>query len=151
VIISVLYLLVRRLLSCLTVLARHSGAGGPPTTTRYRRERILGSDHPATLTARNNLASAYQAAGQIAEAIPLYEQALTDCDRVWGDTYLGTMAGRTNLASAYVSAGRTPEATRLYERVLADSTRALGADHPITKGVRESLAALVRTNSPADG
>ena len=37
--------------------------------------RLLGADHPRTLTWRNNLASAYQAAGDPERAIPLFEQA----------------------------------------------------------------------------
>jgi hypothetical protein len=32
--------------------------------------RVLGEDHPKTLTARNNLAVAYQSAGRPGEAIP---------------------------------------------------------------------------------
>jgi hypothetical protein len=35
------------------------------------RERILGPDHPHTLHSRNNLATAYQAAGRTAEAAAL--------------------------------------------------------------------------------
>ncbi len=35
------------------------------------RERLLGPDHPGTLTARNNLALAYRGAGRTAEAITL--------------------------------------------------------------------------------
>jgi hypothetical protein len=34
--------------------------------TLAARERVLGPDHPHTLTSRNNLASAYQAAGRAA-------------------------------------------------------------------------------------
>ena len=41
-------------------------------------ERLLGPDHPDTLTSRTNLANAYQAAGRAAEAIPLHEQTLAD-------------------------------------------------------------------------
>ncbi|WP_181725773.1 tetratricopeptide repeat protein, partial [Nocardia gipuzkoensis] len=37
--------------------------------TLIDRERILGAEHPDTLTSRNNLASTYQAAGRTAEAI----------------------------------------------------------------------------------
>ena len=35
------------------------------------RERVLGADHPDTLTTRNNLAAAYQAAGRTAEEITI--------------------------------------------------------------------------------
>ncbi|WP_255348203.1 tetratricopeptide repeat protein [Parafrankia sp. EUN1f] len=38
----------------------------------------MGPDHPNTLTSRNNLASAYQAAGRVREAIDLFQQVLTD-------------------------------------------------------------------------
>ena len=33
--------------------------------------RVLGADHPDTLTSRNNLAHAYQSAGDLGRAIPL--------------------------------------------------------------------------------
>ncbi|HZK05730.1 MAG TPA: tetratricopeptide repeat protein, partial [Actinomycetaceae bacterium] len=34
--------------------------------------RVLGPDHPNTLASRNNLASAYRAAGDLGRAIPLH-------------------------------------------------------------------------------
>ena len=43
-------------------------------------QRILGPEHPDTLTSRGNLASAYRAAGRLAESLPLYERALADAD-----------------------------------------------------------------------
>jgi len=46
--------------------------------------RVLGTDHPGSLTARTNLAYAYRAAGRTAEATVLYEQALADSERVLG-------------------------------------------------------------------
>ena len=42
------------------------------------RLRVLGADHPDTLGSRNNLAYAWQAAGDLGRAIPLYEQTLAD-------------------------------------------------------------------------
>ncbi len=48
------------------------------------RERMLGPDHPDTLTSRGDLAVAYQDAGRAAEAIPLHEQTLAACERVLG-------------------------------------------------------------------
>ena len=42
--------------------------------TLAARERVLGPDHPDTLSSRNNLAGAYQSAGDLATAIPLYHR-----------------------------------------------------------------------------
>ena len=63
------------------------------------RERVLGDTHPDTLASRNNLASAYQDAGRLDEAIPLFERTLADSERVLGDTHPDTLASRNNLAS----------------------------------------------------
>ena len=66
---------------------------------------MLGPDHPDTLTSRNNLASAYQDAGDLARAIPLFEQTLTDRERVLGPDHPDTLTSRNNLEAARRSAG----------------------------------------------
>ena len=66
---------------------------------------MLGPDHPDTLTSRNNLAAAYQAAGRAAEAIPLYEQTLADRERVLGPDHPDTLTSRNNLAAARAALG----------------------------------------------
>jgi serine/threonine protein kinase len=43
---------------------------------RDTRQAKLGADHPDTLTSMNNLALGYRAAGQLAKALPLYEETL---------------------------------------------------------------------------
>jgi tetratricopeptide (TPR) repeat protein len=121
------------------------------------RERLLGTDHPDTLRARNNLAAAYRVtgipggqgaqvgghSGQVtAEAIALLERALADCERLLGDSHPNTLASRNNLAAAYREAGRTAEAITLLERALADCERLLGTEHPTTNIMRGNLAAL---------
>ena len=105
------------------------------------RERVLGPDHPATLGSRNNLATAYVAAGRAAEAIGLHERTLADRERVLGPDHPDTLGSRNNLAYAYWAAGRAAEAIGLYERTLADLERVLGPDHPSTVTVRDNLAA----------
>ena len=104
------------------------------------RQRVLGDDHPDTLTSRNNLAYTYESAGRLDEAIDLYEQILTDRRRVLGDDHPDTLASRNNLAGAYESAGRLDEAIDLYEQTLTDCERVLGDDHPDTLTSRNNLA-----------
>jgi hypothetical protein len=71
------------------------------------RERVLGATHPDTLTSRSNLAYAYQDAGRLGEAIPLYKTTLTDRERILGGTHPDTLMSRDNLAAAYRAAGRS--------------------------------------------
>ena len=104
------------------------------------RQRILGEDHPSTLTSRNNLAGAYRAAGELGRAIPLYEQTLTDRQRVLGQDHPDTLTSRNNLAGAYQSAGDLGRAIPLYEQTLTDYVRVLGQDHPSTLTSRNNLA-----------
>jgi tetratricopeptide (TPR) repeat protein len=108
------------------------------------RERVLGADHPDTLTSRNNLAYAYQSAGRLGEAVPLYERTLADYERVLGADHPHTLTSRNNLAYAYRAAGRLGEAVPLFERALADRERVLGGDHPDTLNSRNNLAYAYR-------
>ncbi|WP_156095047.1 tetratricopeptide repeat protein, partial [Nocardia lijiangensis] len=78
-------------------------------------ERILGPDHPDTLTSRHYLALAYGSAGRVREEISLYERTLADSERILGPDHPDTRATRNNLVRAYESAGRVWEAIPLYE------------------------------------
>ncbi|MEU4443473.1 tetratricopeptide repeat protein [Actinosynnema sp. NPDC050801] len=59
--------------------------------------RLHGRDHLYTLTARNNLAYAYTAAGDLERAIRLYQATLADAERVLGPDHPKTVMIRTNL------------------------------------------------------
>src|SRR4051812_45483040 len=72
-------------------LAHYDFEAGRPTAAadQYERtleafERILGPDHPSTLSSRNNLAAAYSDAGRLTEAVALYEQRVADTERLRG-------------------------------------------------------------------
>jgi tetratricopeptide (TPR) repeat protein len=108
--------------------------------TLAESERVLGPDHPDTLTSRNNLAAAYESAGRLDEAIALLERTLAESERVLGPDHPNTLSSRNNLASAYASAGRLNEAITLHERTLTESERVLGPDHPNTLTYRNNLA-----------
>ena len=103
-------------------------------------ERVLGETHPHTLNCCNTLALAYQDAGRLDEAIPLFERTLADSERVLGETHPSTLASRNNLAFAYRDADRVDEAIPLFERTLADHERVLGETHPSTLASCNNLA-----------
>jgi len=108
--------------------------------TAKHAERILGDEHPSTLTARSNLAGSYWSAGRTADAIELQERVLADRVRILGDEHPDTLTARANLAGSYGSAGRIADAIGLQEQVLADSLRILGDEHPDTLTARANLA-----------
>ena len=94
-----------------------------------------------TLNSKNNLAYAYQSAGRLGDAIPLYEETLADRLRVLGPNHPATFGSKNNLAVAYWEAGRPQDAISLLEATYADRLRILGPDHPDTLVSEEILAA----------
>ncbi|MEU4102224.1 FxSxx-COOH system tetratricopeptide repeat protein [Streptomyces tanashiensis] len=104
------------------------------------RVRLLGTDHPDTLTARGNLGMAYESTGDTERAVPLYQQVCEDRARVLGAEHEDTLTARNNLAGGYESAGDLDKAVQLYEQTLSDMTRVLGADHPETLTLSDNLA-----------
>ncbi|BEL05659.1 FxSxx-COOH system tetratricopeptide repeat protein [Actinoplanes sichuanensis] len=116
-----------------------------PAATGFERaltdqRRVLGDDHPDTLTTRHNLALAHKEAGRLDEAISQYEQVLADRRRVLGEDDSGTLTTWHNLAYTYRAAGRLDEAISTYEHVLAGHRRVLGDDHPGTLTTQRNLA-----------
>jgi tetratricopeptide (TPR) repeat protein len=140
---------IARLLNQTGLFLDDQGHLGRATTYHQRAlaayRRVLGADHPFTLTSRNNLAGAYGTAGDLGRAIPLYEQTLADRTRVLGADHPETLDSRNNLACAYETAGDLGRAMPLYEQTLADCVRVLGADHPDTLGSRNNLACAYQT------
>ncbi|HEU5159166.1 MAG TPA: tetratricopeptide repeat protein [Streptosporangiaceae bacterium] len=102
-------------------------------------ERILGPDHPQTLTTRNNLANAYQDAGRLDDAITLHQRTLTDRERTLGPDHPHTLNTRNNLAGAYQDAGRLDDAIALFEQALATCERVLSSGHPWIGIIRGNL------------
>ena len=82
-----------------------------------KRRRILGDDHPDTLTAMGNLASTYWQQGRTGEAAALGEEVLQKRRRILGDDHPHTLTSMNNLASTYRRQGRTGEAAALGEEV----------------------------------
>ena len=67
------------------------------------RRRLLGAEHPDTLTAMNNLATTFEAQGDLAGARQLEETVLEARRRVLGAEHPDTLASMSNLASTLQS------------------------------------------------
>ena len=76
-------------------------------------KRVLGDDHPSTLSCMNNLALLYRNQGRYAEAEPLYLATLETRKRVLGDEHPDTLTSMSNLAILYAVQGRYAEAEPL--------------------------------------
>jgi tetratricopeptide (TPR) repeat protein len=114
------------------------------TTVHADCQRLLGEEHPDTLTSANNLAEAYQAAERLNQAIPLFKQTLANRRRVLGADHPDTLSSANNLAEAYQAAGRLDKAIPLFKQTLANRRRVLGADHADTLGSANNLANAYR-------
>jgi tetratricopeptide (TPR) repeat protein len=115
------------------------------------RRRVLGDEHPDTLTAMNNLAATRRALGDLDGARELYEQALAGCRRVLGDEHPDTLTATNNLAAARGGLGDLDGARKLHEQALAGRRRILGDDHPATLGSMHNLAAIRHHLGDLDG
>jgi tetratricopeptide (TPR) repeat protein len=112
----------------------------------------LGPEHPYTLTSMNDLATAYQNAGKLDLALPLFEKTLKLEKakspilsnwlpyltpswlpfRLPFPTDHASAATRGNLAGAYLTAGKLDLAISLFEETLQDCKAKLGPEHPQT-------------------
>src|ERR1035441_8564038 len=106
------------------------------------RERVLGGEHPDTLTSVNNLAYLHASQGRYGDAEPLCQRALAARERVLGREHPDTLNSVNNLAGLYARQGRYGEAEPLYQRALAGRERVLGGEHPSTLNSVNNLAGL---------
>ncbi|MEV8346038.1 tetratricopeptide repeat protein [Streptomyces niveus] len=99
---------------------------------------------------RNNLATAYEAAGDLERALPLYERTVADRERQLGGAHPDTLTSRNNLAGALQETGASglERAVGLYERTLAESELVLGPEHPRTLLVRSRAGSANGSSRP---
>jgi hypothetical protein len=97
------------------------------TLAKYKAQ--LGPDHPHTLTSMNNLASAYQAAGQSDRALPLLEAAARGIEkrRFQHEYARGILA---NTIRAYEQAKQFAKAQKWRQKWLAHVKAAAGPESP---------------------
>ncbi|KAF1976246.1 hypothetical protein BU23DRAFT_597114 [Bimuria novae-zelandiae CBS 107.79] len=103
------------------------------------RKRVLGDEHPSTLTSMASLASTYRNQGRWKEA-ELEVQMMETRKRALGDEHPSMLTSMANLASTYRNQGRWKEAEQLEVQVMETSSRVLGDEHPDTLTSMANLA-----------
>ncbi|KAH7128792.1 kinesin light chain 3 [Dendryphion nanum] len=106
--------------------------------------RVLGDEHPNTLTSIANLASTYRNQGRWTEAEKLEVQVMETSLRVLGDEHPNTLTSIANLASTYRYQGWWTEAEKLEVQVMETRKRVLRDEHPDTLNSIANLASTYR-------
>jgi tetratricopeptide (TPR) repeat protein len=107
------------------------------------RERILGPEHPDTLTSVNNLALLLYVKGDHAGAEPLNRRAHVARTRTLGPEHPDTLTSLSSMASLLSAIGDVAGAEPLYRRVLEVRERTLGPEHPDTLTSVNNMAFLL--------
>jgi non-specific serine/threonine protein kinase/serine/threonine-protein kinase len=124
---------------------------GEPALALRQHERVLelcrqflGSDHPYTINAINDLAIAYAKADRLEDALVLQEEELARSRKALGPDNPGLLPSMNNLAWVYRELGRIDDALQVYERVLTQCRSTLGDDHLDTLTYMNNLAVTYR-------
>lgn len=106
--------------------------------------RLLGPNHPSTLTSMSNLADILLAQGEWAGAKDLHEQCLIVRGRLLGADHPDTLASINNLALVLQAQGDLVEAKGLLEQCLRAQRQNLGSDHPSALKIMNNLAGVLQ-------
>jgi tetratricopeptide (TPR) repeat protein len=106
------------------------------------KRRVLGQEHPETLSTINNLAGLYRDQGKYVLAEPLLTNLLEVRRRVLGPEHPDTLISMNNLGLLYVYESRYAEAEPLLTQTLELRQRVLGGEHADTLVSMNNLAQL---------
>jgi tetratricopeptide (TPR) repeat protein len=124
----------------LTSDGRYEEAGKLQVQVMQTRRRVLGNQHPSTLSIMNNLALTYTYQGRWKEAEQLQAQVVQTMKMVLGNEQPYTLAAILNLSMIYSNQGRWKLAKRLQVQVMQTRKRVLGNQHPDTLTSMNDLA-----------
>ncbi len=108
------------------------------------RARLLGEEHPLTLTVKNNLATVLADLGRWSEAEKHLFSAADAYRRIRGDEHPDRLRVLNNLSIVLRENRRIPEAEAIHREVLAIQRRVLGEGHKSTLKSMNNLAVLLR-------
>jgi len=104
------------------------------------REKVLGKEHPHTLTSMSNVAQALSRQGKYAEAEKMHRETMTLREKVLRKEHPHTLTSMANLVSTYWNQERWKEVGQLELQVAETRKKELGERHPDTLASMENLA-----------
>jgi tetratricopeptide (TPR) repeat protein len=96
------------------------------------REKVLGREHPDTLTSVSQLGTVLERQGKYKEAEAMHQRALEGREKVLGREHPDTLTSVSNLGLVLSSQGKYKEAEAMHRRDLKGSEKVLGREHPDT-------------------
>ena len=114
------------------MLFRSQAARELEEDTLARRRRVLGEDHPDTLTSADNLVMILGRVGEEQAARELAEDTLARRRRVLGEDHPDTLWSAFSLVGALMTLREYHAARELNDDIIARRRRILGDDHPET-------------------
>jgi hypothetical protein len=107
------------------------------------QKRVLGAEHPNTLTSAANLAASLSGQGKYkyTDAERMLREVHEVVKRVHGAEHPRTLMSANNLAESLAKQGKYADAERIQREVHGVQKRVLGAEHPDTLATANNLAA----------
>jgi len=105
--------------------------------------RVLGSEHPDTLTIMSNLAATLSDQGDLEGAREMEEEVLEIKRQILGSEHPDTLTIMSNLAVTLHGQGDLAGARKIMEEVLEITRQILGSEHPDTLASMSNLAATL--------
>lgn len=121
-------------------LGRWEEAGEAHRALAAARERLLGADHPDTLTSRLEAGHALGRLGRHFEAHQIYAEVLAGRERALGPDHPDALSCRHHVARNLGRLGRLEDCRAMAQEVAAARARVLGAQHPDTLATYAELA-----------
>ncbi|KAF8536533.1 hypothetical protein BDD12DRAFT_781369 [Trichophaea hybrida] len=109
------------------------------------REKVLGPDHPDTMTSVNNLAQVLQSQGKCEQAEQMNRRVLEGREKVLEPDHPDTLTSVNNLALVLQSQGKYEQAEQINRRALEGREKVLGPDHPDTLTSVNNLALVLQS------
>ena len=108
------------------------------------RERLLGAEHPDTLSSLTSIGRLLDWQGKYEKAEATHKRVLEIKRRVLGKEHPSTLNSMFGVASAYRNQGRWKEAEELFLQTIEMRKKVLGEEHPDTFASISSLALTYR-------
>ncbi|KAE8380327.1 hypothetical protein BDV26DRAFT_257809 [Aspergillus bertholletiae] len=110
-----------------------------------QQTKVLGAEHPDTLTTRSSRAYAYWNQGRFQDAESLQLREMSESIKALGSDHPFTLISANNLASIRWSQGKWKEAAEQFRLIIKHRVAVLGPEDPATLASMNNLASTYRS------